>query len=40
MFIFNPTIKVQKMSFFIPSHKGTKAHMRKQLTHAGGDSHE
>jgi hypothetical protein len=40
MFIFSPTIKVQKPLFFTPSHKGTKNQMIKQLTHTGGDSHE
>jgi hypothetical protein len=40
MFIFNATIKVQKMFSNIPSHKGTEAQMKKQLTHIGGDSHE
>jgi hypothetical protein len=40
MFIFSPTIKVQKTSFFRPLHKGTKNQMIKQLTHTGGDSHE
>jgi hypothetical protein len=40
MFIFSPTIKVQKPLFFTPSHKGTESQMKKQLTHIGGDSHE